>query len=117
MALEKRIRLFYNLIAAASVDGSIGEEERSALAWYGRQLEVDEANFVTALVLGTAGQLKVVMPHDPEERAWTLETLAKIVHADGEVKPRERQLLLHYARRMGLSSAELERIIRNEAFR
>lgn len=111
MAQDKREFFFRNLVAAATVDGEIGEEERKALAWYGQRLGIGESEFVAALAMASGGALKLVMPTDPSERGWMLELLARIVHADGEVRPRERQLLVAYGRRMGLSNAELQRFL------
>ena len=112
MSHDARLRFFRNLVAAASVDGEIGDEERVLLASYGKHLGVDEGEFLGAVALAVSGKLKLVMPTDPEERGWMLEALTRIAHADGKVAPRERGMLTAWARKMWLSEEELERCLK-----
>lgn len=111
-SITKRLRQLRNIIVMALADGSIGEREVNLVADRCEQLGLGESHLQDAMAYGLGDDAAIEIPHDPEEREDLMRDLILMMAADGHLAENEKRLFALAAVRMGMSSSDLDHLIR-----
>ena len=107
---------FRFLLAAALVDGSIGEKEKPVLLEAASSLGIEPAEvsvLVRELVASVRAGKSILadLPDDTAGKTAIFEGMIGVVTADGKVDPREIELFRRLAPRFGMTPEEAERVV------
>ena len=106
-----RLEMFRNLMVMAAADQKFTNEEIELLALRSSRWGISDQDFEAALRYAADPHAKIVVPVDGEDRRKFLASLIEVMAADGELALVERRLFSEAAARMGVSPAELDRLI------
>jgi uncharacterized tellurite resistance protein B-like protein len=100
-------RKFEALVAAAYVDGSLSESEKTVLNQKAAALGIPPREVTDILFLGQQRKLSVSIPPTSLERDALLEDLIEVVTADGRVEAPEYHMLARFAETLKIPLPEL----------
>ncbi len=106
-----RVQLFENLVLMALADGNINANEFELLNDRCRQLGISDTEFHEAIERATSPGVEFQIPKDASARANLLAEMVRMMGADGQITPGEKQLFAAAAAAMKITEAELNRII------
>jgi tellurite resistance protein len=106
-----KLEHFRNLVSLSAADGKIDDVERVALSKiaYEQGIPLDRLN----VMLTHASEYVYLIPQNLKEKEHQLEEMLQLAYVDGEFSPAERELITMVSEKLGFSSQELEKIIKD----
>jgi DnaJ-domain-containing protein 1 len=101
---------FQNIVAIAFADGYLDEAEEEFLAEKASEFGLTDEQ--VKHILQHADQLEFIVPHSEEEKEEQLADAVYMSMINGEVNPKEYNLCLHLAEKMGMNRRDVDRIIK-----
>jgi hypothetical protein len=95
-------------------DGVIDPKERETLLEIGGRRGLDAEQVETVIRSAQFKDVEIPVPEKPQQIQASLSQVVQAVMADGKVSGPERELLVDYAKRLGLAAADLKLAIRRE---
>lgn len=100
-----------NLVIMAAADGSLSEQEIALLVDRCSSLGLAEEDLEKAIAFALSGDAKLKFPIDRAEQDQMLADLMRMMAADGKLTEVEKRLFALAAAKMGISKADLEKLI------
>ncbi|TAG54555.1 MAG: TerB family tellurite resistance protein [Cytophagales bacterium] len=100
---------FRNLVAMASADGNMDEDEKEFLLEKAQEFGIDLAE-VNAII-NNPSEHYFVAPDELGDREEQLSDAVYIAMIDGEIHEKEYNLCVKFANRLGLSAKDVDEII------
>lgn len=107
--MSVKIEHFRNLVALASADGKIADEERVTLSKiaYQQGIPIDRMN----VMLKKANEYIYFVPQNQEDRKKQLQDMIMLALVDGELARAEKHLILMVGKKLNFTHEEIENFI------